>query len=152
MDTFENTSALQNQLQTLEAKRRSISKSFTIFSATVLVLIILAIIFKEQFEIFALLGGMSVLILMAIIVFGFIYFFISKIAVNSQIRLIQNKLTVLEPTKFSKKSKWSIIITIVVIFLLAAALIWNHMYVRSLDCKTYNIRCLDKDQNFYPMN
>ena len=152
MNTFENTEGLQNQLQILEAKRRSISKSFTIFSSAVLILIILSIIFKEQFEIFALLGGMSVLILIVAVVFGFIYFFISKIAVNSQIRLIQNKLAVLEPTKFTKKSKWSIIIAIVVILLLTTALIWNHVYVRNLDCKTYNIRCIDKDQDFSPIN
>ena len=152
MDTFENAETPQNQLQTLETKRRSISKSFTIFSTTVLILIILAIIFKEQFEIFALLGGISVLILMVIVVFGFIYFFIVKVAVNTQIRLIQGKLAVLEPTKFTKKSKWPIVIMIIVILLLAVVLIWNHMYVRSLDCKTYNIRCFDIGQNLSPTN
>ena len=152
MNTFENTETLQSQLRTLETKRCSISKSFTIFSTCVLILIILSLIFKAQFQIFVLLGGVSVLILMAIIMFGFIYYFMSKIAVNTQIRLIQGKLAVLEPTKFTKKSKWPIVIMIIVILLLAVVLIWNHIYVRSLDCKTYNIRCFDKGQNFSPMN
>lgn len=133
MDTFQNTEALQSQLQNLEAERRSISKSFTIFSTIVLILIILSLIFKEQFEILALLGGISVLILMAIVVFGFVYYFMAKVAVNARIHSVQNKLATLEPAKFTKKSKWPVIITIIIILLLAAALVWNHMYVRQLD-------------------